>query len=274
MKNFTAKYILVVGVIMFIFTQFVACGAQMYQVGLEEDTIVTYVADGSTDPNSPNYGLHAPNGWKRLPVKFKVGTKLAPDQKAGLVKAMRTWEMAVGKKLFTFEGVHNQTDGDTFDDLYSSLDDSVNGHYLDNYWDKTGKPTYVLATTIWDNAASDVLSIETADIRFNGDYYVIGDSVTAEADNEKQVVDMETLALHELGHLLGLAHIDSGIDFESIMTPSLYIGEGLHNRIISKGDMMRVQRIYGCEGMACNLEATSELLSKQAGAGTSSETAH
>ena len=178
---------------------------------------------------------------------------------------MRTWELAVGKKIFSFEGIHSQTDGDTFDDLYSSLDDSVNGHYLDNYWDKTGKPTYVLATTIWDNVGSDYKKIDTADIRFNGDFYVIGDSLTAVPEGQKQVVDMETLALHELGHLLGLAHVSPSVDYDSIMNPSLYIGEGLHNRILSVGDLTRIQKIYGCEGLACDVDATSKLLISRTG---------
>jgi len=68
------------------------------------------------------------------------------------------------------------------------------------------------------------------------------------------VVDMESLALHELGHLLGLGHIPAAVDPYSIMNPSLLIGEGLANRRVSRGDIERIQKIYGCVGKACNID--------------------
>jgi len=111
-----------------------------------------------------------------------------------------------------------------------------------------------LATTIWDNDPNDPDKILTADIRFNSDFYNIGDSLSGKNPSEKEMVDMQTLALHELGHLLGLAHIDSSIDPQSIMNPSVFIGEGLANRRLSKGDIERIQKIYGCIGESCAVE--------------------
>lgn len=254
-------YVLVIRYFTFIlglgafFVNFVACGAQMYQVSLKDDTQVLD-SNASNDPASPQYGLHSPNGWKTLPIQFKVDQALSPEQKTGLTRAMATWEMAVGKKLFIFSGVHTGITGDSFTDLYSSLNDRVNGHYLDEHWDKTGKPSVVLATTIWDNDPDDIKKIVTADIRFNSNYYVIGNAITSTIDGKREVVDMQTLALHELGHLLGLAHIASNMDNNSVMAATVYIGEGLTNRMLSRGDLERVQKIYGCEGSACNIDDT------------------
>ncbi len=227
----------------------------MYQVSLKDDTQLQE-DEGSEDPASPNFGLHSPNGWRTLPILFKVDQSLTPEQKVGLVKAMATWEMAIGKKLFVFEGVHSGISGDSFPDLYSSLNDNVNGHYLDGHWDKTEKPKYVLATTIWENTREDDKKIATADIRFNSNYYMIGNAVTAVAEDDREVVDMQTLAMHELGHLLGLTHIKPQVDRNSVMSPTVFIGAGLTNRLLSKGDIERVQKIYGCEGTACNIDAT------------------
>ena len=131
----------------------------------------------------------------------------------------------------------------------------MNGHYLDEDWGKTGKPEVVLATTIWENEGGGLAAIRTADIRFNSAFYVFGDSLTLQYDDAvgKEVVDMESLALHELGHLLGLSHIDEDVDMYSTMNPSLLIGTGLVSRGVSKGDIQRLQKIYGCQGDACDL---------------------
>jgi hypothetical protein len=254
-----AKYIGLLGITMALFVNFVACGSQMYQVSLKGDTEVKGMQEPfvDNDPSSATYGLHAPNGWIKLPVRFKLGQDITPEQRQGLTRAMAVWELAVGKKLFVNEGTHSGVTGDTFKDLYSSLDDRVNGHYTDFRWGKTGKPNVVLATTIWDNDPDDVKTIMSADIRFNGEFYVMGDSLSMTNPGDgREVVDMQTLALHELGHLLGLAHINAAVDSDSIMTASLYIGEGLANRRLSRGDIERVHRIYGCGARACDVDAT------------------
>lgn len=254
--NYGLKYGLSVVALLSVFKGFVACGAQLYKVSLEEDHGARL--DGRKDYAMENrqlpYGLHAPGGWTHLPIQFRIGNDLSQEQFKGLQRAMNTWESAVGKKLFTFIGIHQGITGDSFPDLYSSLNDQVNGHYLDEHWSKTGKPSIVLATTIWDNDPDQQDKILTADIRFNADYYNIGDSLSGKNASDKEMVDMQTLALHELGHLLGLAHIDASVDPQSIMNPSVFIGEGLANRRLSKGDVQRIQKIYGCTGDACNID--------------------
>ncbi len=254
MANFGIKYAVLIGGVMLGFVNFVACGSQFYQVSLKDDSNgrSQEAVEGSDDPASENFGLHSPGGWSSLPIHFKTGMTLNAEQQKGLVRAMNVWELAVGKKLFVNDGQHQGVTGDSFGDLYSSLDDGVNGHYLDENWDKTGKPSVVLATTIWDNDPRNTSKITTADIRFNSNYYTIGDSMTARTVGSKEVVDIQTLAMHELGHLLGLTHMSSSIDPQSIMTPSLYIGEGLANRHISRGDIERIQKIYGCASTNCD----------------------
>ena len=124
---------------------------------------------------------------------------------------------------------------------------------MDSIWTgtgKTGKPEYVLATTIWN--LDNQNAIHSSDIRFNLENYVIGDSLRLCSEDDKQVVDMLSLTPHEFGHLLGLAHVESDIDQLSIMAPSLFIGPGLTSRNISEGDIDRIQTIYGCQSQACN----------------------
>jgi hypothetical protein len=75
--------------------------------------------------------------------------------------------------------------------------------------------------------------------------------------DDRELVDMQSLATHELGHLLGLAHVDEKYDSSSIMNPSIFIGEGMAMRSLSVGDIQRIQKIYGCQGSSCNAEATA-----------------
>lgn len=258
MKMIYFRYFALLVVSLFLFGGFIACGAQMYKVSLQHDIDPKVAQRANANPKSPTYGIHAANGWKQLPISFRVGNVMQKDQKNLLESAMKKWEWAVGKKLFKFEGVHTGIDGDKFPNLYSSLSDMVNGNYLDFDWEKTGKPAEVLATTIWQNAPSDESYIDTSDIRYNTQLYLIGDSLKLTSDGKREVVDMESLALHELGHLLGLAHIEEKIDSYSIMNPQLYIGEGLVTRKLSRGDLTRIQSIYGCIGKSCDLDAMVE----------------
>lgn len=253
MLGLGSKYAALFASVVAMFINFVACGSQLYKMSLDGDT-QSKAAESvgeEADPSSPNYGLHATGGWVDLPVHFRVSSELSEDQQTGLFHAMHLWEAAVGKRLFVFEGAVDTT-GDTFKDLYSSLGDNTNGYYMDDNWAKTGKKPIVLATTIWNNLPSDASKIDQADIRFNSEYYNMGDAFTAIPTDKREIVDMQTLALHELGHMLGLAHIKAVVDPDSIMAESLYIGQGLANRRLSNGDISRIQRIYGCEADACD----------------------
>lgn len=228
---------------------FVACGAQKYRVpihGTEIDNGGIHPSSGSADKISSNLeGVHSSTGWaKRLPINFKTSADITEPVVKELQDAMAIWEKAVGMKLFKYDGIET-VKSDAFKELYDPLKDSVNGHYFDFNWSKnTGKSYTVLATTIWENEARDISAIAKADIRYNAEYYKFGDSLTEFSDAKRIIVDMQSLALHELGHLLGLKHVDISIDRHSVMNPSLFIGEGLITRNLSHGDIQRIRQVY------------------------------
>jgi hypothetical protein len=245
----TKKYIVLASGVMMLFVNFIACGSQMYKVSMEGDVDSR---NNQAENGETALGIHSSGGWVNLPISIKFGSDLTQGQKEQAVMAMYTWERAVGKRLFNL-GSDKQT-GDGFPDLYSSLADALNGGYMRNNWGATGKPTVVLATAIWNNSSVEPSKIATADLHYNQEYYVIGDSLSETAAEAREIVDMESLSLHELGHLLGLSHVASDDDPLSIMNPSLFIGEGLTSRKISRGDIERIQSIYGCEGEACDID--------------------
>jgi hypothetical protein len=253
------RYLLIAGSITAAFANFIACGAQFYKVSLKEDHEQkqgTQLAN-SFDPDSPEFGLHAPKGWRNLPIRYKTDTNMPALQFSALKSAIQTWELAVGRTLFSFDGKHTGKTGDSFPDLYSSLRDGLNGQYNDGIWSKTGKSRMVLATTIWNNPGNAYETIDAADIRYNSEVYFISDALTEKPMDDRELVDMQSLATHELGHLLGLAHVDEKYDSSSIMNPSIFIGEGMAMRSLSVGDIQRIQKIYGCQGSSCNAEATA-----------------
>lgn len=259
-NNILIKYLSITITTMMFFMLFIACGSQLYKITFEEDFDDKRAKESNPkvdDAKSVYYGIHAIKGWQKIPIRFRIGPEMSAEQRAHLYAAMKTWEWATGKKLFEFESLDKST-GDSFPDLFASLNDNKNGNYLDNDWEKTKKPVYVLATTIWFNNMRNKSAIETSDIRFNTGNYIIGDSLVVKQTEDKDVVDMQSLALHELGHFLGLAHVTYEVDPDSIMVPSMFIGEGLTARELSRGDVQRIQAIYGCEGKACNIDELME----------------
>ncbi len=261
MISYALRYATLMGTVLVLFANFVACGAQLYKVSLEDDMSppATYAARGNAnqDPDSPEYGIHAKDGWTSLPITFVVDAQFTQAEVQQLKAAMKTWERATGLMggMFRFVGAQTSVTGDSFPDLYSSLKDTINGHYSENNWGKLKKPSEVLATTIWKNPPENLDAIATADIRYNREHFLIGDSFALKAQGTREVVDLESLALHELGHFLGLTHTSKTDDSLSIMNPHLFIGEGLASRKLSKGDIVRIQKIYGCSGVACDVDA-------------------
>jgi hypothetical protein len=256
------KYLLIATAIIAAFTNFIACGAQFYKASLDGDHSPKDGAQSanSTDPSSPEYGLHAPSGWANLPIHYKSDINMSPTQLKALQAGMKTWEISTGRTLFIYDGVHAGITGDNFPDLYSSLRDAVNGQYFDAQWKKTGKQNMILATTIWNNPGNAYQTIDAADIRYNSEIYFISDALKERPVDQREIVDMQSLATHELGHLLGLAHVPESFDSSSIMNPSILIGEGLANRSLSVGDIKRVQKIYGCQGSSCDADQTAMLI--------------
>ena len=194
-------------------------------------------------------GVSNAKGWTnaKLPIHIKQSTQITAAQKTEIAAAMKTWETAVGKTLFVIDGTDDKK-GSDFSSLNASLDDTSNGQYFDDQWDAhTGKPTSVLGTTVFRTDPDNV--ILQADIRFNVEHFDFGDAddtalATQARTDDKTVADIQTVATHELGHLLGLAHIEEADDANSIMHPAVSVGPQQKKRTLSDGDVKRIKAIY------------------------------
>lgn len=239
-----AVYVGMVGLISSITGGFVACGAQTYRIPVNNDVGVVSKNGMSAAINNIE-GIHSPQGWAgRLPIGYRFAPDVDPQKRLQIQKAMLTWEKGAEVSLFNYEGLDDRI-GRDFVGLYKPLDDMINGHYFDETWViSTNKPAEVLATTIWENDASNKGVIIKADIRYNSENYILGNSLENYSEGEKVIVDLESLALHEIGHLLGLAHMSEDDDPFSVMLPTLFIGEGTYARVLSDGDTERIRRIY------------------------------
>jgi Matrixin len=249
---------------------YVACGAQKYRVSVHGDeeappsrpnTGQSGTAGAASASNVNLNGVHSALGWsKNLPIDFRVTNEMPKPVIEELRKAMKSWEAAVGKQLFAYQGVENRQ-GSAFKDLYEPLNDTLNGHYFDFNWGKaTGKPASVLATTIWENDPQEPDRVVKGDIRYNAEFYIFGDAIKEYSEGKRTIVDMESLALHEVGHLLGLKHIAESEDRYSVMNPSLFIGEGMMTRRLSEGDLVRIRSVYGVgdASLAASLEKADD----------------
>jgi Matrixin len=241
---------------------YVACGAQKYRVpvhGSEPDSVSNQQVGSSSAASNIGsslnsgtsqevniLGVHSRRGWAaNLPIRFKTSSEIPQQVVNELKKAMEIWEKATGLKLFSYDGVETKK-GSSFKQLYEPLTDKVNSHYFDFDWgNATGKSKTVLATTIWENDPQDNQSILKGDIRYNAESYIFGDAIKESSDARRTIVDMQSLALHEVGHLLGLTHVTVKEDRYSVMNPSLFIGEGMMTRRVSGGDIERIRTIYG-----------------------------
>ncbi|NBX16089.1 MAG: hypothetical protein EBR09_01860 [Proteobacteria bacterium] len=250
-RNLVIAYIAGTSAVSTLMGGFVACGAQSYRIsvhGADEDKIdrPNTASSGSNLNVGSLKGVHSAAGWKRsLPIRFVTSSEINPEVVKQLQTAMKSWELAVGKQLFAYDGAETKKGAD-FRQLYEPLGDGKNGNYLDFNWFKaTGKSNTVLATTIWENSPQDPSAIVKADIRYNAEFYVFGNSLEEFSEGKRVIVDMESLALHELGHLLGLTHVKETEDKFSVMNPSLFIGEGMITRKLSNGDITRIRSVYG-----------------------------
>jgi Matrixin./Immunoglobulin I-set domain. len=178
------------------------------------------------------------NKWHRSPLAFQVKLPTAANlsdgtsQSSSVILAMETWNQVLGTVRFAPQavGAGSYLAGNGINEVVK--DDRVRTRHGDEQFS-----TNTLALTMIYTLGNQVTE---TDIVFNTDY--TWDSFRG-TRRIQGVEDIRRVALHELGHALGLEHVPEGS--ASIMTPRV------SNTIdtLQADDIAGGQRLYGAPGV-------------------------
>lgn len=133
--------------------------------------------------------------WKgEVPVVMKLHTSVPDSYIPAIQAAAKTWNQAAGRELIVIDTV-NRDNGPM-----DPHRDSNNVIYLMNTWEADRASEQARTSVYWVGDA-----IKEADIRLNAKNFSYYTDVTAMKSNQ---VSLQSLVLHEMGHVLGLKHKD------------------------------------------------------------------
>lgn len=172
-----------------------------------------------------NSDLQRVSWGSQTPVKLYIHESVDPKYWPAIQAAVDTWNQEIpGKDLFKIEGTGVTGPATPSRDGYSVI-------YMLNTWE-ADKPNEQARTTIYWTGNQ----IYEGDIRINAKNF----SFNYQSNSGTFFgVDLQSLVLHELGHVLGLAHTS---DAGSVMAVSL--ASGLERRAPSAGDLTDLRCEY------------------------------
>lgn len=142
--------------------------------------------------------------WKRhLPIALYVHESFPQDYYEALKRAAARWDHDLRRQVFHFLGVNSGANDGGTKDQRSVI-------YFMHDWDSDHSVEQARTTIYW---TGDL--IQEADIRVNAFRF----SFFSGDEKQPGKIDMESLMVHELGHVLGLQHNSAS---PSVMAPSLH----------------------------------------------------
>ena len=170
-------------------------------------------------------GLYAYDGmrWSGKNVKLSINENCSDTSgELDAVKdAMSSWTNVAADFKFTYDGSNSRT---TYSQNYKN----------EGFWSKANPEGAIAVTVIWASAY-----IVECDLIFY-DYY----NWSAQGDPSYSEMDVENIAVHELGHFLSLLDLYGGSDSDKTMYG--YAGEGeTKKRSLHQDDKNGIIHIYG-----------------------------
>lgn len=175
-----------------------------------------------------------------LPLNIKFSDQFLTSEITSMQDVTLKWQSEVESvvTLFDFSGgtIANKDLLDPNDYFDAKIEvHKVYGNALDQ---QILAVTNYTANVYNEGLSNEVIELIDADILFN--YGFVSFSNTGEQDK----YDLQTIILHEMGHLIGFGHVPTNID--SVMTTTLAKGIARTNLFTIDMDMMQIN--YGDEG--------------------------
>ncbi len=171
-----------------------------------------------------------------LPLSMKVSDSFSATASQAIESMKLQWNQSGAAATF-FSPNTATTTNKNFASLNTFFDSELGIYWIENWYSEIGSSA--LAVTQFFAARRNVgtpnefMEIVHADILFNADFHFSTTGVMGS-------YDLPSVALHELGHVLGLKHESTT---SSIMYP--YIGSGVIHRTLQDIDKTNIAELYG-----------------------------
>lgn len=191
--------------------------------------------------------VHSKKGWESYPVSYYADPNLGDDMFLLIRSTFRIWNHAVGAEVLKLEDESGPAFEESLETESLAVGDEINSIFKANPWDLLNKSDQVLGTNIWlndDNSEFEFMN--ESDILLNFEHHEIADCSDIESMSyESSCTDFVTLLLHEVGHSLGLSHVDPNLEPYSVMIAYMMTGPGIFQHQPTYEDAQRVRLIIG-----------------------------
>lgn len=245
-------------------------------------TIVTLTSCLKEGTNRKSSGASTPFNSETTPVRWstsalsggldiRLGDAIANDFVAAdldgsghnpIDQMLKQWNQASSLTFFRVPAAI--TSNSDYTNLNSFKSDGVLGIYRSDSWFSNVSGQALAVTQYFGyrrnvGASNEYVELYHADIIINYRDYNFSTDANSNAD-----YDLHSVVLHELGHFIGLNHVNS-FSTSSVMQPYLSIFDSVRN--ISNYDKSSVQSLYGISGLSTSpgFQVTTGALTTESG---------